>query len=73
MTNRAYHIRLTQSGNEWVATLRELAPSHPELLPFIGEGTVGTAATAPAAIVAAVVAARIPEVPAPRRKNRDVA
>jgi hypothetical protein len=68
---REYLVRVRHHGDTYHATIREIVPSaHPESMPFAGPEATGVAATEPAAILAAVTNARLPEHPADRRESR---
>lgn len=62
---REYLLRLRQSTDGFTATIREFAvASHPEVRAITGPVSSGSGATAPAAMLAAIVAHQIPEIPA---------
>jgi hypothetical protein len=65
-----YLMRVRPAPNGFSATLRQFAQtSHPEVRAVIGPIATGSGATAPAAMVAAVVAAHLPELPAAVRES----
>ena len=53
------------------ASIRQFAQTtHPEVRAVVGPVAYGEASTAPAAMLAAICAARLPEVPEPQRDSR---
>lgn len=59
-----YLLRLRKDANTYSCTLRQLQPcQHPDVLAVSGPVHHGTAATAPAAMVAAIAAAHIETAP----------
>lgn len=68
---REYLVRLRHDGETFTATIREYAPtSHPEVRAVLGPVSRGQGATAPAAMVAAIAAHHIPEIPAIVRESQ---
>jgi hypothetical protein len=66
-----YLIRVRRHEDGYLATLRPLAPSaHPEAIPSTGPEIIATASTAPAAMLAAITEAHLPEIPAEPRASR---
>jgi hypothetical protein len=66
-----YLIRVRRYGDEYRATLRRVAPSsHPDELPITGPEITATGQTAPAAMLAAITEAHLPEIPAEPRASR---
>lgn len=68
---REYLVRVRHVGDEYRATIREVAPARdPGTLPLMGDEGAGTASTEPAAILAAVIDLRLPEHREDRRQSR---
>lgn len=66
-----YLIRVRRHADEYRATIREVAfGTRPEDIPTMGPEHVGVAKTQPAAMLAAIAQARLPEQTEPRRDSR---
>jgi hypothetical protein len=64
MTEYLLRVKPSSSGG-FAASIRQFAPSsHPEVRAVCGPVSHGRGETAPAAMLAAVIAARLPEFPA---------
>lgn len=62
-----YLLRVRQNGDAYTASLTAMSPAHPDERIMLGGPSIGTASSAPAAVLAAVVNARIPHFTEPRR------
>jgi hypothetical protein len=62
-----YLLRVRHHDGAYTATLRELSPAHPDERISFGPTHIGTGATHPAAVLAAVTNARLPHFTEPRR------